>query len=321
MGDLKAELFASGSDGLFEPLQMAQDPNPFPNGSWVYAGFSEILAANTSWFVLDAAAPHVRLDLWRSATNLSLYGHWDSDYGDMKSYRVLSMAPIKEGPRHLPEAFNITLDGGVVVTPGRRFVATDALALLDSPGEYWIDRQSLKLFLVPPRGGIGSRSYFLSVGPSLADPSASKRSLAGLLEIHSVPHLRLENLTVAASTQSLLIANGSTGLEIEGCDFLGAGLDCVSVTNAAHTRIRGSTIAHCGGTGLTLTGGTWAADSEELSLFDTPELPADLWVPANVSLIDSHLHHWARLQRVSSRPGISWTGVGHTIRGCTIVSL
>ena len=80
-------------------------------------------------------------------------------------------------------------------------------------------------------------------------------------------------------------------------------------------------IAHCGGTGLTLSGGTWAADSDELSLFDTPELPADLWVAANVSLIDSQLHHWARLQRVSSRPGISWTGVGHTIRGCTIVSL
>ena len=47
MGDLKAELFASDGDGLLEPLQMAQDPNPFPNGSWVYAGFSEILAANT----------------------------------------------------------------------------------------------------------------------------------------------------------------------------------------------------------------------------------------------------------------------------------
>jgi hypothetical protein len=360
---LKAELFVSSGDGAagrLEPCQLAQDPNPWPNGTWEWAGYSEILASNTSWFVLNARdTPRTRLDLWGTAVNLSLYGHWDSDYGDMKSYRVMSMVPISVptrsggggsggsgsssssggGSAAPAEAYNITLDSAVVVAPGKRFVATDALALVDTPGEYWIDRQELKLYLLPPHpmlhegidassssggdssGGGGGSSYFLSLGPSLADPSASAKALRGLVELHSVPHIRLVNLTVAVSTQSLLIAsqNGTaSGLEIEDCAFIGAGSDCVSATDLANSWIRGSTIAQCGGTGLTLTGGTWAPDSDELSLFDTPDLPADLWVPANVSLIDSQLHHWARWQRIANRPGIIWSGTGHFIRGCTI---
>ena len=52
---------------MFEPLQMAQDPNPFPNGSWVWAGFDEILAALLSMDPLrlapepQAAADYVRM--------------------------------------------------------------------------------------------------------------------------------------------------------------------------------------------------------------------------------------------------------------------
>eukprot|EP01052_Picozoa_sp_SAG31_P001171 SAG31_NODE_39_length_31377_cov_5.971482_2_plen_756_part_00 len=313
MGGLKAELFASGAAGV-EPLQLAQDPNPHANGTWVWAGYSDILASNVSWFVLRAAAPGVQINRWRAAVNMSLYGHWDNDYGDMKSYRVLSMAPTRQGDT---EAYNISLDGAVNVAPGRRFVATDALELVDNPGEYWIDRTRCRVYLLPPREGLHSRSYLLSVAPSLADSSATKPPDA-LLELQGVSHIRFQDLTFAASARSLLKANGSTGLEIDGCEFVGAGSDCVSVTDATNSWIRGGVIAQCGATGLTMTGGVWSPDKDELSLFSTPVLPEDLWVPANVSLIGTQIHHWARLQRISNNPGVIWTGVGHTIRGCTM---
>ena len=57
-------------------------------------------------------------------------------------------------------------------------------------------------------------------------------------------------------------------------------------------------------------------DDGDASPFTSPELPADLWVSANVSMLECSLHDWARWQRIPNHPALSWSGVGHTIRGC-----
>lgn len=238
---------------------------------------------------------------------MSLYGHWGDAYGDMRSHRVISIAMT-----HLEgiAVLNITLDGIVKVTAGMRFVALDVLPLIDQQGEYWIDRSALKLYLFPPDGGISNRDFFLS----LVHPSSKS---SGLVEIRNVPHIRLINLTIAAASEGLLVVNGSVGLEVTDCVLSGAGTNCMSATDLAHSSIQNITIAHCGGTGLTLSGGTWyPGDDGDASPYTTPTLPADLWISANVSLLNSFLHDWARWQRIPNHPALVWTGVGHSVRGC-----
>ena len=56
VGQHQAELFMRARDGSVQPLQLAQDPNPHLNGTWQWAGYSEISAGNKSWFVLADTA-------------------------------------------------------------------------------------------------------------------------------------------------------------------------------------------------------------------------------------------------------------------------
>ena len=272
VGQHQAELFMRARDGSVQPLQLAQDPNPHPNGTWQWAGYSEISAGNKSWFVLADTAREVHLNRWGTAveTGLRLYGHWGNAYNDMQTRRVQSMVPVTSHSdrgsltdSEAGVAYNITFEtSGSVVTPGQRFVAVDALALLDSPGEYWIDRVALKLYLYPPvplqeldNGSSGGTPFVLSLVPP---PSSDKPLEAqGLIELRGASHVRLANLTLAASTRSLLVANASTGLSVEDCSLTGAAGDCSSIQNAANSQLLRTTIAYCGGTGLTLTGGSW----------------------------------------------------------------
>jgi hypothetical protein len=322
VGSMRTELLVDQQGrhgGSLRPLQLAQDPNPFSNGTWVWAGFNDISAVGTSghWFVLDATAPHAHLAQWRAAVNLSLYGHWSNDYGDMRSVRVLSMEPLHCGADNhsVVIGYNITLASNIKVQPGQRFVAIDALQLVDVPGEYYIDREQLRLYVSPPLGNTDNRSYILSIYPSLP---ASEKASAALVQLQGASHIRFENLTIAASAQSLFAANGSNGLEIVGCDFSVSSGDCVSVTMATNSQIQHSTISHCGGTGLTLTGGIWYPGGGESTPWSTPTLPKELWLGANVSLVDSHVYRWARWMRIPNHPAILWSGCGHSIRGCRL---
>ena len=83
MSGLKAELFLE-VDGDFVPQQLAQDPNPRPDGVWRWAGFDDILSGSGSWFLLNdtATVQHGRwCEALKSPEGLTMFGHWGDPGG------------------------------------------------------------------------------------------------------------------------------------------------------------------------------------------------------------------------------------------------
>ena len=305
---LKPELYRSDGQS-FIPQQLAQDPDPNPDGTWNWAGGDSIASVRgPTWFVVNSSRDLAR---WRNAAKsshgLHLFGRWGDSEG-VQDVVVQSISPIAEGSRSGTHAYNISLqpeDWMGRFPPGlkgQQFVAVDALELVDRPGEYWIDRESLKLFYIPPSDGIGTARLFLSLGPSLASPLASMKHPQALVQLQGTSHLSLVNITIAASTQMLFSASGVQGVVVDGAIMHGGGASCASLDGNTST-IRRSEVAHCGGTALTLRGGNWN------------RFGPSLFRGANQSVVDNSIFDWARWQRTPNSAGIDWSGVGHLVQG------
>eukprot|EP00937_MAST-01D_sp_MAST-1D-sp2_P001843 g1843.t1 len=319
---LKSELFVDNGAGDFAPARLAQDPSAdAANSSWAWAGYNDIVACGDTWFVFNDTA-RVQQGRWVEASasshGLHLLGHW----GNAQAFDALRVTAIVAVPAlqsaAIPGAFNISLDvggrglhsRGFQLQRGERFVAVDALALLDAPNEYWVDRARLLLYYLPAhgfgaRGGDATRLY-LSVGPTLTSPQASVKYPQPLVQLQASSWMQWVNVSFVASAQSLLSASGVEGLVLDGCRFLGAGASCLSI-DGSNSVLRGSSVAHCGGKGVVLRGGNW-------DKYDADSL----FVPANMSAQSNDISDWARWNRVASSPGISWSGVGHTLSGNTL---
>ena len=304
---LKPELYLS--DGTsFVPQQLAQDPSPNPDGTWRWAGGDSIIETERgpTWFVLNSST---ELERWCAAANsssgLHLFGHWGDQEGVQDALvQSISQIPPGGGATH---SYNISLEPESWMSrfppglKGQHFVAADSLELVDRPGEYWIDRESLQLYYIRPSGSSGQQ-LFLSLGPSLASPLASMKHPQALVQLQGTPHVSLINITIAASTQMLLAASSVQGLVVEGAVLHGGGAACASLDGNTST-IRDSEIAHCGGTGLTLRGGNWN------------RFGPSLFVSANQTVVGNRISDWARWQRTPNSAGIDWSGVGHLVHG------
>ena len=245
---LKAELFEEDGDGGFRPLQLARSPNVLPNDLWQWVGFDNVseAAPDGSWFVLrdtEAVENGRWLDAVASEDGLQLLGHWGQQFG-FDCVKVASIKPISlsrgasAGTIVRALAYNISLGAGKrTITPRAcHFVAIGALALIDSPGEYWIDKSRLRLYLSAQSHAVTrgpARKRFLSIGPRLT-PQSSFKNPRGLVELSGATAISLINLTIAVSTQSLLIADGADGVIIDGCTF-SAGA-CSARKRAANAR-------------------------------------------------------------------------------------
>ena len=83
-----------------------------------------------------------RLQLWQMENDLRLHGYWSNNFSDqaLQVREVDAAAGIVRTVQ--PSAYT--------VRSGQRFYAYNALCELDSPGEWYIDRESGILYLYPP---------------------------------------------------------------------------------------------------------------------------------------------------------------------------
>ena len=283
---LKAELFIDdGYHTGIRPALLSQDPAPLANGTWRWFGYDDIVALNSTsstWFIYNNTEQVERGD-WLKVANSShglwLLSFWGQD--GVQAAKVLSLQPIHASLSSEIVAYNFSMDLG----PSRfrsgtyRFKAVDALEFVDSPEEYWIDREHLLLYFIPKTIGHLPR-LVLSMTPSLAvDGSDSLVELrADIASSSTAPtHVHLTNLSFYASTRGLLSAAGVASVEIRGCEFVGAGDTCV-VVNATDSILEDNRIEECGRSGLVLRGGNW-------NVFGP-----SLWRSANLSAVRPLAH-------------------------------
>ena len=145
---------------------------------------------------------------WAAEPDLLLYGYWFWDWAD--SYeRVMSIDTQK---RLITLAEPWHKYGYSIGAP---FYAVNALSELDVSGEYYMDRQNLRLFFYPP-----------------SDPENADVELSVLpnpmMTLENVSYVRFERLTWELGCNDAIHVNGGSNCVFAGCivrNFAGTGIE------------------------------------------------------------------------------------------------
>jgi hypothetical protein len=149
------------------------------------------------------------------------------------------------------------------------FFAENLLEEIDQPGEYFLDRTTGILFLLPPEGfGEGGIDICLSM---LAAP---------LIRLSNASHIRFEGLTLDGGRSGGIVCRGGENVAVDRCEVRNVSATGIDLQGRNHG-IRRCHIHHVGGIGVTLSGG----DSAALA-------------PGGLFVEDSDIHHFAWLNQV-----------------------
>lgn len=212
-----------------------------------------------------------RLPRWAGEKDLWVHGYWFWDWADQRQ-RVASIDPPSRTltlaePHH-----------SYGYRKGQWFYVYNALAELDQPGEWYLDRETGGLFFWPPAPLAGSE-ILVSVAPSL-------------VSLKDAAHVTLRGLTLEGMRQTAITVSGGSHCQIVGCTIRNGGRQAISVSGAAH-RVAGCDISQMGEGGISLSGG----DRRSLQ-------------PAGLLAENNHVHHYGRFKPMYSA-GIALHGVGN----------
>ncbi|MBS3764690.1 MAG: right-handed parallel beta-helix repeat-containing protein, partial [Planctomycetes bacterium] len=262
------------------------DGDPMPLAGWPNDGFTTVKNVlgiepfdvrgtrgdRVGKFVYRESRP----ERWQDEADPWLHGYWFWDWSD--EYQRIASIDTDRKIIELEKPYH-----NYGYRPGMRYRAVNMLCELDSPGEWYIDRDKGVLYLWPPRP-VESLEVILSVR-------------SGLLEIQGISHVRLEGLTFEGTRECPLTISESENVEVKNCEIRNVGGDGVIVKGGTDNAIVGCHIRNPGRGGITLQGG------------DRPSL-----THANHRAEDNHIHHFSRVDRTYT-PAVNVSGVGHTVRG------
>ncbi|NLY02596.1 MAG: hypothetical protein GXY83_41485 [Rhodopirellula sp.] len=209
---------------------------------------------------------------WLGEPELWLHGYWFWDWSDQRQkvesldveQRTITLAPPSHHYGYRKKA---------------RWCAFNALAELDSPGEWCVDRASWTLYFLPPEAAAEREAAFSLLG----DP---------LLRLTNVEHVTIRDLIFeVARGDGVQISGGATNL-VAGCTFRNLGRLGVRIDGGTNHGVRSCDLYNLGAGGISLTGG----DRRTLT-------------PAGHYAENNHIHHFAELA-FSYQNAIRLGGVG-----------
>ena len=160
------------------------------------------------------------------------------------------------------------------------------LCELDLPGEYYIDRETGRLYCWPSTEG--------------NDPDAALTMTCDLFALDSVSNVSFSGFVFENCRGTAFSASGGGNLQIVACTFRNMGARAVSLDRAPTSRVAGCDISYCGSGGVRMSGG----DAKTLS-------------HGNIAVENCHIHHYALLT-LTYAPAVSVSGCGNSVRHCTI---
>jgi len=212
-----------------------------------------------------------RISEWTDADDLWLHGFWTWDWAD-------SYAGVAELD---PESKTIVTSephGVYGYKAGQRFYALNVLEELDTPGEYYVDRERGILYFYPPD----------EIEPGTAIVSVSDT----LIELDGASNIVFENLTFEASRGTAISIKGGEFNRVRDCVIRNTGRSGVSVNGGKGHLVAGCDIYHVAETGISLRGG----DRETLTR-------------CGHEAYNNHIHHYSRWVK-TYRPAVGVQGVG-----------
>ncbi len=265
------ELFFNG-----EPMTIARFPNTgFINVDKV---IGEIVSENPHYKLLKDVKLKVRdcpLDKWAKENNILLHGYWQFDWAD--SYE--SVESINPENQEIKLKYSSSAYG---YREGARFYALNLLCELDSPGEWYLDRNTLILYFYPP-APIEGATIELSLFESPA------------FVFDKAKYVSLENIDFSLFAGNIVQVFDGEHIKIAGCSFTKSGGYGITIDKGKSHIVQSCDFVHLGKGGVYLRGG----DRKNL---DRSEHKVD----------NCYFSDLARIDRTYN-PAVYAYGVGHTI--------
>jgi hypothetical protein len=258
-----------------EPMTLAR----WPNGGFVkITGLVEPDTVNvrgtkgskTGKFMYEGDRPR----RWVGESDVWLHGYWFWDWSDERQQvesidtdkRIISVKP----PYH---------HYGYRV--GQWFYGLNILAELNTPGEWYLDRETGILYLWP-REPMEEGDVVVSV-------------LNNLVEMSGVSHVSIQGVIFEAARGTAVVMNSCKQTQISGSILRNLGGSAVQISGGS-----GNSVVHCeiyatGSGGISLRGG----DRKALR-------------PGGHRAFNNHIHHYGRWQRMYT-PAVSISGVGNRV--------
>ena len=209
---------------------------------------------------------------WDEENDLWVHGYWFWDWSDQRhkvesidtERRVISVLP----PYH-----------GYGYRVGQWFYALNLLAELDTPGQWYLDRETGILYFWPPTPLEGGQ------------PTVSV--INTLVTMENVEYVSFHNITFEVARGTAIEITGGRANRIVGCILRNLRNWAVQISGGAQHGVIGCDIYETGDGGITLSGG----NRERLE-------------PAGHYAENNHIHHYSRWNRMY-KPAISLNGVGN----------
>ena len=248
-----------------EPMQMAR----YPNEGWL-----EITGAPKGADGGEFTYADGRPRSWQDREDLWVHGYWKHPWAD--SYEKVKRLDAEED-----RVVTYPPHGVYGYHKGQRFYFLNVLEELDRPGEWYLDRQTGRLYFWPP-GDIDSCRAVVSISDLL-------------VSLEDVSHVRIQGFIFEAARGDAITISGGTENKIAGCVFRNMGNRAVVIGGGRKQGVLSCDIYHTGEGGIRLSGG----DRKTLT-------------PAHLYAENNHIHHFSRRCR-TYRPAISLHGVGNRI--------
>ena len=276
MGRLARRGFTLG--GPVAAMELFIDGRPMPLARWPNVGWATVDSIPSS----DAQGveartigfQHERMERWAEASEPWAFGYWYHGWADEHT-------PIAE-----VDAQNGRLTFGAEHLYGyrknQRFYVYNILEELDSPGQWYADRETGVLYLWPPEGvRIEETEVMVSL---LEEPLISTRNAS---------HVRFEQLVLEGTRGSGVTIRDGENVQVVRSVIRNIGRDGVNIRDGREHSVVSSDLYHLAERGIHLVGG----DRQTLE-------------PAGHRAVNNHIHHFSRWAR-TYRAAIQMSGVGH----------
>jgi len=263
-------------------LELFFDDEPMTLARWPNEGFVRIVGlvepdtvnvrgtkgSKTGKFMYEGDRPK----RWAGEKDVWVHGYWFWDWSDERHQveaidvekRIISVAP----PYH-----------GYGYRVGQWFYAMNILAELDTPGEWYLDRETGVLYFWPPR------------------PIAKGRAVVSVLEtlvtLTGASHVTIRGVTFEAARGTGIVMSGCEHALIAGCVLRNVGGRAVQIAGGTADGVVACDIYGTGSGGISLRGG------QRSSL-----------TPGGHFADNNHIHHYGRWNRMYT-PAIALGGVGN----------
>ncbi|MDD4018326.1 MAG: right-handed parallel beta-helix repeat-containing protein [Kiritimatiellae bacterium] len=214
---------------------------------------------------------------WDVGKGIWMNGFWCHDWAN----ETLKIGAIDKEKRQITSAAVHTYGIGNSSkwhTAKRRYYVFNLLEELDTPGEWYVDRENRLLYFYPVNGDVSDVVLSVQKKP--------------IFQINGARHIRLEGLTFQYSTGKAVALNGCENVVLENLRVSDITTDGIGVYQGKKCGLNRCEVSGVGGTCVSVTGG------------DRKSLTA-----CNHFVTNCRLHHSGRLQRTQGKC-LTFGGVG-----------